>query len=121
MDVGDGDTPGAQPVDEGLRAVDRINDPHSIGGIEPARPRLLTQEGVTRELIGKPRPDKALDCQVGLTRHVLGAFTVHDERFDPLEIVQGNPAGLTAQCFGKREASDQPRIGLLSDTVSGTS
>ena len=48
-DEGDGDAPGGHAVDEGLRAVDRVDDPDAIAASDVVSAGLLSEEAIPGE------------------------------------------------------------------------
>ena len=120
---GDRDAPGAHAADEGLRPIDRVDNPDARC-VDLSAPGLLAEEGVLREGFLEPIPDQHLGVQVGLARHVLHPLALDGQGAQAVEVAEGEFPGFVDQSRGEFEAPLEgvgfhlcdPRFAHLTET-----
>ena len=117
------DAPGAHAVDEGLRAVDRVDDPDSRRPAQVASTGLLAEEVVLGKGRLEPVTDQDLGVEIRLARHVLLALALDGQRAKFLEVAKRESTGLVDQSPGESEARVEGGLvhGQVSFVVCGPS
>ena len=91
----DGHAPRAQTAQEGLRAIDGVDDPDVPRVGDVVEPGLLTEEGVPGKALGDATADELLDLDIGLADDVLRALRLDGERLQAsVEVAKRQRGGI---------------------------
>src|ERR1700733_7100020 len=109
FDESDRDTPPGETVNEGLGAIDRVNDPNALTRRKFSAAGLFPKKSVLRKPASKSVPNERFDIKIRLAGHVLLPFLLNCEGPEAVEIVERKLSGFFNKIGGELVAGGEIR------------